>query len=136
MIQLAVGGALLGACVVVHLAVTILSVRTVGRWRRRPDNVRDMAVTMLAVAGLLAAAHLIEVALWAVTMVAVDGVPADDGIYFAFSSYTTLGYGDVVGKPEWRLLGPISAMSGILLFGWSSAILVHVLAQIVPRPEV
>jgi hypothetical protein len=49
--------------------------------------------------------------------------------YFAFVNYTTLGYGDVVPVKEWQLLGPITAMNGILLFGWSTAVIFEVLQR-------
>jgi hypothetical protein len=50
-----------------------------------------------------------------------------DGFYFAFVNYTTLGYGDILPAPEWRMLGPITALNGILLFGWSTAVIFEVL---------
>jgi Ion channel len=36
-------------------------------------------------------------------------------------NYTTLGYGEVTPVARWRLLGPMTAMNGVLLFGWSTA---------------
>ena len=50
-------------------------------------------------------------------------------VYFAFVNYTTLGYGDVVPVARWRLLGPITAMNGVLLFGWSTAVIFEVLRR-------
>jgi hypothetical protein len=44
-------------------------------------------------------------------------------------NYTTLGYGDVTPLKEWRLLGPMTAMNGILMFGWSTAVLFEVLRK-------
>ena len=58
-----------------------------------------------------------------------------DALYFAFVNYTTLGYGDIVSIPRWRLLGPMAAMNGVLLFGWSTAVIYDVLrtvAQVIP----
>ena len=53
-----------------------------------------------------------------------------DPFYFAFVNYTTLGYGDVVPSAEWRLIGPITAMNGVLLFGWSTAVLFDVIGTV------
>ena len=50
-------------------------------------------------------------------------------VYFAFVNYTTLGYGDVVPVERWQLLGPITAMNGVLLFGWSTAVIFEVLRR-------
>jgi hypothetical protein len=47
-------------------------------------------------------------------------------IYLAFVNYTTLGYGDIVPVTDWQLLGPITAMNGILLIGWSTAVIFDV----------
>jgi hypothetical protein len=44
-------------------------------------------------------------------------------------NYTTLGYGDVTPVARWRLLGPITAMNGVLLFGWSTAVIFEVLRR-------
>ena len=32
-------------------------------------------------------------------------------------NYTTLGYGDVTPLEHWQLLGPMTAMNGVLMFG-------------------
>jgi Ion channel len=52
-------------------------------------------------------------------------------LYFAFVNYTTLGYGDVTPIARWRLLGPMTAMNGVLLFGWSTAVIFEVLRRTV-----
>ena len=56
-----------------------------------------------------------------------------DQLYFAFVNFTTLGYGDVLPVPDWRLLGPMTAMDGVLLFGWSTAVIFEVLRQTLHR---
>jgi Ion channel len=57
-------------------------------------------------------------------------VPPDNNlVYFAFVNYTTLGYGDVIPVPRWQLLGPMTAMNGVLLFGWSTAVIFEVLRK-------
>jgi hypothetical protein len=90
-------------------------------------TVRLVAV-MIATVAVLMAAHLCEVALWSLAYAMVDAAPQGaDHLYFAFVNYTTLGYGDVVPVQRWRLLGPMTAMNGVLLFGWSTAVIFHVL---------
>ena len=46
---------------------------------------------------------------------------------FAFENYVALGYGDVVAGDGWRLIGPIIALNGLLLIGWSVAIIFEVM---------
>ena len=48
-------------------------------------------------------------------------------------NYTTLGYGDVVPVERWRLIGPITAMNGMLVFGWSTAVIFEILRRTVRR---
>jgi len=42
-------------------------------------------------------------------------------------NYTALGYGDVRPVKRWNLLGPMTAMNGVLLFGWFTAAIFEVL---------
>ena len=85
---------------------------------------------MIATVSVLMAAHASEVLVWAMAYGIVDAVPAGGSIvYFAFVNYTTLGYGDIVPVKEWQLLGPMTAMNGVLLFGWSTAVIFEVLRR-------
>jgi len=64
--------------------------------------------------------------MYGIERAAPDG---SDLLYFAFVNYTTLGYGDITPVQEWRLTGPMTAMNGILMFGWSTAVLFEVLRR-------
>jgi hypothetical protein len=95
-----------------------------------------LTCVMIMTALVLMAAHIFEVIVWALAYVIVDATPAGSGIvYFAFVNYTTLGYGDVIPKEDWRLLGPMTAMNGVLLFGWSTAVIFHVLSRTMSSAE-
>jgi hypothetical protein len=90
-----------------------------------------LAGVMIATVLLLMLAHLVEIIVWALAYRIVDAAPAGtDFMYFAFVNYTTLGYGDVLPLPDRRLLGPAAAMNGILLFGWSTAVIFDVLRRV------
>jgi ion channel len=58
--------------------------------------------------------------------------PGTHFVYFAFVNYTTLGYGDIVPNKEWRLLGPFTALNGVLLLGWSTALMLELLRRTGP----
>jgi hypothetical protein len=76
------------------------------------------------------AAHASEVIVWSLAYGVVDAAPVGtDLLYFAFVNYTTLGYGDVVPVERWQLMGPMTAMNGVLLFGWSTAVIFEVLRK-------
>ncbi len=93
---------------------------------------------MIATVWLLMAAHFFEVLVWSLAYAVVGAAPKGaDLVYFAFVNYTTLGYGDVTPVERWHLLGPMTAMNGVLLFGWSTAVIFEVLrrAQTTIRSE-
>jgi polyferredoxin len=84
---------------------------------------------MVATVSVLMAAHAGEVIVWALVYGILDAAPSGaDLVYFAFVNYTTLGYGDVTPVARWRLLGPMTAMNGVL-FGWSTAVIFEVLRR-------
>ena len=83
-----------------------------------------------SVSVLMARAFGAEVWVWSLAYgLPMPRPPAVDLIYFAFVNYTTLGYGDVTPVERWRLLGPLTAMNGVLLFGWSTAVIFEVLRR-------
>jgi len=66
------------------------------------------------------AAHLLEISLWAVFFLWQGVMPdASTGFYFSAVTYATIGYGDVVPPPEWRLLASMEGLTGILMCAWS-----------------
>jgi hypothetical protein len=130
--QFLVGGALSLCTIVIHALVMTVVVRVAQRTGRRATRLPALHVTavMIATVSVLMAAHALEVAVWALAYVMVGAVPAKaDYIYFAFVNYTTLGYGDITPVERWQLLGPMAAMNGILMFGWSTAVIFEVLRR-------
>ena len=84
--------------------------------------------------------HLAEAIVWALFLVWIGGLPdLETAMYFSLTSYTTVGYGDVLLSPRWRLLGPIEAAVGVLMLGWSTGILVAVIGatyrELFPAPK-
>jgi hypothetical protein len=88
--------------------------------------IRVTALLVITTA-VLTCAHVAEVGVWAIfytwSGISLRGVTAFE---FAFENYTALGYGDAF-SPDHRLLGPITALNGLLLIGWSVAIIFEVL---------
>lgn len=130
--QFLVGAIATAANVAVHaliMAVVVWAVRRATARKHYRDELRLVGV-MIAAVLVLTAAHATEVLIWALTYLIVDAAPdGADRVYFAFVNYTTLGYGDVVPVESWRLLGPITAMNGVLMFGWSTAVIFEVLRK-------
>jgi hypothetical protein len=89
----------------------------------------SLATVMLIL--ILLAGHMAQVAVWAMVFVMV-GEFGEFAVAFYHSAvnYTTLGYGDIVMSPRWRLLGPQEAVNGTLAFGWSTAVIVTVVTRL------
>jgi hypothetical protein len=130
-------GAVVSICnITVHALVMVAVVRVAQAVdARRPSHPwLSLTAVMIATVSVLMAAHAAEVIIWSLCYAIVDAVPAGaDRVYFAFVNYTTLGYGDIIPVERWRLLGPITAMNGVLLFGWSTAVIFEVLRRTMLR---
>ena len=132
LIQFLVGGIISLCNITVHalvMTVVVRVARAYGTKKRSYPSLR-LITAMMATVSVLMAAHVLEVFVWALAYSIVDAAPAGtDLVYFAFVNYATLGYGDVTPVADWRLLGPITAMNGALLFGWSTAVIFAVLEK-------
>jgi hypothetical protein len=77
-------------------------------------------------------AHLIEIAAWAVLFIICGEFPDfGNAFYHSAVNYTSLGYGDVIMTPSWRLLGPIETANGVLLFGLTTAMTIALIQRLV-----
>jgi hypothetical protein len=136
MIQLLVGSCVSVINIMVHALATVAAIsiaRRTGLKDARRPHLYLMGV-MVATALVLMLAHTIEIVVWSLSYAVVGAAPeGSELLYFAFVNYTTLGYGDVIPVKEWRLVGPMAAMNGILMFGWSTAVLFEVLLKTIER---
>jgi hypothetical protein len=90
----------------------------------------DVAIAVLVISFALAA-HLAEIALWAVLFMRLGEFSAFGTAYYHSAvNYTTLGYGDMIMSPSWKLLGPLEAADGMLMFGVSIAIVFAVIQRL------
>ena len=91
----------------------------------------DLAIVVLTMSFAFVA-HLIEIALWAGLFV-ICGEFQEFGTayYHSAVNYTTLGYGDVIMSPAWKLLGPLEAADGALMFGVSTAMIFAVIVRLI-----
>jgi hypothetical protein len=123
-----VAGSITVLCTILIHSVTLgTTVRFFRRERRlgRVGSVvwMNLGIFVLAISFAFVA-HLIEIALWAALFV-MCGEFKSFGLAFYHSgvNYTTLGYGDLIMTPAWKLLGPLEAADGALMFGVSTAMI-------------
>jgi len=132
--QLLLALVLTSATVLIHImGIVYVVLPLAGVWKKKFESGQTpplvKPITRL-VSGLLLL-HLIEMGIWAVAFSLLGVLPDfETSLYFSLKSYTTVGYGDVLPSPEWRLVGPIEAAVGVLMLGLSTSFIVAALQRI------
>ena len=100
------------------------------RLRPRESHLGGAFLLLLVVFGIFAL-HTVEIWMYA----ALYGVLGEtrsfeEALYFSTVTFASLGYGDVVLTPHWRLLSAIEAANGVVLFAWSTTFLLGVTTRL------
>jgi hypothetical protein len=120
--------ALLVATVVVHAGCMLGALHAfrglhAERWGLRSQSLKITLVAGLAL--MMFYASLLEAWIWASAYLAVGAFSdLEPALYFSIVTFTTLGYGDITLPEKWRLLTSFEAANGIIMFGWTTALVV------------
>jgi hypothetical protein len=131
--------ALVFGTVLIHAVCTVLVLTRLHavnahHWALRGPLKRTSV--MVALVLLLSAAIVLESLLWAGLYVLVGALPTlSEALYFSLVTFTTLGYGDITLHEPWRMLAAFQAATGILIFGWTTAIIVAVGQRVFLHPS-
>ena len=123
------------ATIVIHALAFIVTIHYVLRKQKLGQAarrfLRDVAIVAVATFIMLAA-HLVEIAVWALVFVAIGEFPAlASAFYHSAVNYTSLGLDNVFMSPAWRMLSPLEAADGMLMFGVSTAMLFAIAQRLV-----
>ena len=134
-INLALAGALVVVTFAIHFAGLVgLSWVMRRGYMLRPGRTGRVAWQGTTIVGMvlgLFILHSIQIWVYALVYLSVGQFDAlEPALYFATSTFTTVGFGDIVLPPEWRMLAAAESMNGFLLIGWSTAFLVSVTARV------
>ena len=116
----------MATALIVHLMVRLTQTgyARLGFWK-------DVGVMMI-ISLITAAAHLVQIGLWAVALQMCGEISTfEKAFYCSAQNYTALGYGDIELSERWRLLGPLEAINGLLLFGLSTAVMFAVMSRLI-----
>lgn len=137
--QLGLGSIMIGVTVMMHAIALDFIIKHAGVVERGLRKAMD-GLWRPVMAGLIVvsvfAVHVAQIWLWAFLYIAVDAQPLKDfseTLYFATVTYTTLGYGDLTLAPSYRMLSAVEGANGFLLFGWTTAFIFEVIAQLYKR---
>jgi len=110
----------------IHAAAMILVLQGLrARYERRPVGLGPVrrAMPVASIVLVMSLGSLAEAAVWAGAYLWLGAIDRpDDALYFSMVTLTTLGYGDIVLTAPWRLLAAFQAAIGIIMFGWTTAL--------------
>ena len=131
-ILLAVTGTV--ALQVVAQRVLLVNVRFIDRRTRDMGELRRTFWISLGAVMPLFFGHFAQVGLWAGFLVLLGALKTyDDAFYFSLVTFATLGYGDVVLAPGYRIFGALGATCGSLMLGWSTALIFAAISPVIER---
>lgn len=124
MLPLFVAPILVAVTVVIHAIGFSLLLRYQKNSRAAlPTQVWPISLLFISMTWLLILIHSAEITLWALAYLWAGCIPdIESAFYYSAITYTTIGYGDLVLQPPWRLLGPIEGLTGILMCGLSAGL--------------
>lgn len=135
LVTILVASILITATTAVH-AVGMVAAVAIARslWKHNSDHplfLYHRPIRVSVVVLLMFLVSVLEVIIWATTYLLLglfDGL--EPAVYFSMVTFTTLGYGDLVLEENWRLLASFQAANGIIMFGWTTAVVIAVVQRV------
>jgi voltage-gated potassium channel Kch len=114
-----------------------IAIRTSRRIHAERWGLHWLPSAVILTAGLVLmmfTASILEAGMYAVTYVQLGAIGSfEAAMYFSIVTFTTLGYGDVLVAEEWRILAATEAANGIIMFGWTTALIVNFVVRVKDR---
>jgi voltage-gated potassium channel Kch len=135
--QVVLASILVFATTILHAGCTVIAFRTLAfvhsGHRRLPPHASGV-ISIAALVMMMSLVALLESLLWALAYVGVGAIAGlEKALYFSIVTFTTLGYGDVVMDESWRLLAALEAANGIIIFGWTTALIFAFVQRVYSR---
>jgi hypothetical protein len=128
--QLLIAWFLMAVSVVIHAVGVASALRWLPRRQLASERLWSWTWVFVQLAGWIILLHVVEITAWAIGYAALRAMPElQSALYFSAVTYTTTGYGDLVLPQRWRLVGAVEALTGILLYGWSTGFFFAVVSR-------
>jgi hypothetical protein len=140
LINLLIGLPVMLLCLVLQTGFTFWTVRFyTGRRQQAPAlalagpfwQIRSLLIVMI----VLMLGNFLQIMIWGLLFMALGEFgELYEAVYHSAVNFSSLGYGDVVMSKRWKLLGPLEASNGVLMFALTGAALMAILQQLVKAP--
>lgn len=125
--NIGVGFLMMVVTTIIHTVFMLMAFRVLKahqKHRHRTETTKRMTLVGMTVL-VMFGASLVEVSAYAGVYLLLGAISQmEPALYFSTVTYTTLGYGDMVLDPRWRLLASFEAANGIIMFGWTTALVI------------
>ncbi len=129
--NVAIGTLMMMMTTAIHSLAMVITFRVLSHsvYLKRATK-RGPLVAVIGTVLMMFAACLAEVSLWAAAFLLVGAISKlEPAVYLSTVTFTTLGYGDLVLDEPWRLLASFEAVNGIILFGWTTALVIAIVQR-------
>jgi voltage-gated potassium channel Kch len=128
LIQILIGSTLMLITTIIHAGGMAVGLRWFTMTYAKRFGMASLLTRSLVVGALVLimfVTTLVEASVWATTYSVLGAITEfEKALYFSTVTYTTLGYGDIVLDDRWRLLSSFEAANGIIMFGWTTALII------------
>ena len=131
LMNIAIAAALMVATTAIHAGGMVLTMSALRAHSSRHRLKHTRVYWVCGILLLMFIVSLLEVLVWAVTYLTLNAIDGfEKALYFSMVTFTTLGYGEIVLDERWRLLASSEAGNGIIMFGWTTAIVIAAVQRI------
>jgi len=134
-IHLLVAAPVMLLCLILQGVVVAICLRRYARYRKRWEGREALwmeIVLLMVVMMLTLTCNFVQIGIWAALFMALGEFKNfTTALYHSGVNFATLGYGDIVMSERWRILGPIEAAHGILMFGMSTSLMTAAVLDVI-----
>lgn len=125
---------LVAATVLIHTTFLAVSMRWLSGRNTEPAldfNFWPLTWLFVRLVWILLISHTLQITIWACFYYWGGALPDfESAVYFSGITYTTIGYGDVLVMPPWRIIATVEGLTGIVMCSLSAAFFFSVLTHL------